>query len=73
MMKVFIDTNIMVDVLLGRKEFLLQSSNIFQLADNENVSWIHWLKILLTRTKKKLMMMVKKTSDLFYFPSLCEQ
>lgn len=29
MMKVFIDTNIMVDVLLGRKEFLLQSSNIF--------------------------------------------
>ena len=37
MMKVFIDTNIMVDVLLGRKEFLLQSSNIFQLADNEDV------------------------------------
>lgn len=37
MMKVFIDTNIMVDVLLGRKEFLLQSSNIFQLADNEDI------------------------------------
>ncbi len=27
--KVFIDTNIMIDVLLGRKKFLAQSSNIF--------------------------------------------
>lgn len=27
MIKVFIDTNIMVDVLLGREKFLLQSSN----------------------------------------------
>ncbi|MST84470.1 PIN domain-containing protein [Prevotellaceae bacterium LKV-178-WT-2A] len=32
--KVFIDTNIMIDVLLGRKKFLAQSSNIFQLADS---------------------------------------
>ena len=39
----------------------------------DGISWIHWLKILLTRTKKKLMMMVKKTSDLFYFTSLREQ
>lgn len=37
MIKVFIDTNIMVDVLLGRKQFLLQSSNIFQLADNKDI------------------------------------
>lgn len=37
MIKVFIDTNIMVDVLLGREKFLLQSSNIFQLADNEDI------------------------------------
>lgn len=35
MIKVFIDTNIIIDVLLGRKEFLLQSSNIFQLADTK--------------------------------------
>lgn len=34
MIKVFLDTNIMLDVLLGRKKFLLQSSNIIQLADN---------------------------------------
>lgn len=34
MTKVFIDTNIMLDVLLGRRKFLLQSSNIIQLADN---------------------------------------
>ena len=26
--KVFIDTNIMIDVLLGRKKFLAQSSNL---------------------------------------------
>uniref|UniRef100_UPI004029D6CC type II toxin-antitoxin system VapC family toxin n=1 Tax=Prevotella sp. TaxID=59823 RepID=UPI004029D6CC len=32
--KVFIDTNIIIDVLLGRKKFLAQSSNIFQLADS---------------------------------------
>lgn len=37
MIKVFIDTNIMVDVLLGRKQFLLQSSNLFQLADNKDI------------------------------------
>lgn len=37
MIKVFIDTNILIDVLLGRKNFLLQSSNIFQLADNEEI------------------------------------
>lgn len=32
MTKVFVDTNIMIDVMIGRKPFLLQSSNIFQLA-----------------------------------------
>ncbi len=34
MKKVFIDTNIIIDVLLGRKPFLFEALNIFQLADD---------------------------------------
>ena len=47
-MKVFIDTNIMVDVLLGRKEFLLQSSTYSNLPITRMLNFTQQLLLLST-------------------------